>query len=54
MAFALDASVAVVPSQATNYAKRVRVRARREPFHVPTVFTAEGTNVPSLWNAVAF
>ena len=48
MAFVLDASVAVawvVPSQATDYAKRVRVRARREPFHVPTVFTAEVTNV---------
>ena len=48
MAFVLDASVAVawvVPSQATDYAKRVRVRGRREPFHVPTVFTAEVTNV---------
>ena len=48
MAFVLDASVAVawvVPSQATEYAKRIRLRARREAFHVPTVFAAEVTNV---------
>lgn len=48
MAFVLDASVAVawvVPSQATEYAKRIRLRAKREPFHVPMVFVAEVTNV---------
>ncbi|OGA52668.1 MAG: hypothetical protein A3G24_19045 [Betaproteobacteria bacterium RIFCSPLOWO2_12_FULL_62_13] len=48
MAFVLDASVAVawvVPSQANEYARRVRVRAKREPFHVPAVFPAEVTNV---------
>lgn len=48
MAFVLDASVAaawVAPSQATEYARRIRLRARREPFHVPTVFAAEVTNV---------
>ena len=48
MAFVLDASVAVawvVPSQATDYAKRIRLRAKGEPFHVPTVFIAEVTNV---------
>ena len=48
MAFVLDASVAaawVVPSEATGYAKRIRLRAKREAFHVPSVFTAEVTNV---------
>ena len=44
----LDASIAVawvVPSQATDYARRVRLRARREPYHVPAIFVAEVTNV---------
>ena len=44
----LDASIAVawvVPSQATDYAKRMRLRAKREPFHVPVIFAAEVTNV---------
>ncbi len=48
MAFVLDASVAiawVVPSQATAYARRLRLRARREPYHVPAIFAAEITNV---------
>jgi predicted nucleic acid-binding protein len=48
MAFVLDASVAVawvVPSQRTHYAARVRVRAKREPYHVPVIFGAEVTNV---------
>ena len=48
MAFVLDASIAtawVVPSQATQYAGRIRLRARREPFHVPSIFFAEVTNV---------
>ena len=48
MAFVLDASVAiawVVPSQATAYTKRIRLRAKREPYHVPAIFTAEVANV---------
>ena len=48
MAFVLDASVAiawVVASQATAYTKRMRLRARREPYHVPMIFVAEVTNV---------
>ena len=48
MAFVLDASVAVawvVPSQATEYGRRIRLRARREPFHVPELFAAEVANV---------
>jgi predicted nucleic acid-binding protein len=48
LAFILDASVAVawmVPSQATDYAKRIRLRARREAFHVPAIFGSEVTNV---------
>ena len=48
MAFVLDASIAVawvVPSQATDYARRVRVRAKREPYHVPSIFLAEVKNV---------
>lgn len=48
MAFVLDASVAiawVVSSQATPYTRRVRLRAKREPFHVPAIFTAEVANV---------
>lgn len=62
MAFILDASVAVawvVPSQATEYARRIRPRAKREPFHVPEIFTAEVANVlvalerPSILSAAA-
>lgn len=48
MAFVLDASIAiawVVSSQATAYTKRVRLRARREPYHVPAIFAPEITNV---------
>ncbi len=48
MAFVLDASVAiawVVSSQATAYTRRIRIRAKREPYHVPAIFTAEVTNV---------
>lgn len=48
MAFVLDASVAVarvVPSQANEYARRVRLRAKREPSHVPAVFAVEVANV---------
>jgi len=48
VAFVLDASVAVawvVPSQATGYAARIRVRAKRDSFHVPAIFPAEVANV---------
>jgi predicted nucleic acid-binding protein len=48
MAFVLDASIAaawVVPSQGTDYARRVRLKAKREPFHVPAIFAAEVANV---------
>ena len=48
MAFVLDASVAiawVVSSQATPYSRRIRLRAKREPYHVPAIFTAEVANV---------
>lgn len=48
MAFVLDASVAiawVVASQATAYTRRLRLRAKREPYHVPAIFAAEVTNV---------
>jgi predicted nucleic acid-binding protein len=48
VAFVLDASVAiawVVPTQATSYTRRIRLRAAREPFHVPVIFAAEVTNV---------
>lgn len=48
MAFVLDASVAiawVVASQATPYTRRIRLRAKREPFHVPAIFVVEVTNV---------
>lgn len=48
MAFVLDASIAiawVVASQATAYTRRIRLRARREPYHVPAIFAAEITNV---------
>lgn len=48
MAFVLDASVAiawVVPTQATPYTRRIRLQAKREPYHVPAIFAAEVTNV---------
>lgn len=48
MAFVLDASVAiawVVSSQATPYTRRIRLRAKREPYHVPAIFAAEVANV---------
>jgi len=48
VAFVLDASVAiawVVSSQATPYTRRVRLRAKREPYHVPAIFAAEVANV---------
>ena len=48
MAFVLDASVAiawVVPSQASAYTRRIRLRARREPYHVPVIFAVEVTHV---------
>ncbi len=48
MAFVLDASIAiawVVPGQATAYTRRIRLQAKREPYHVPTIFAAEVTNV---------
>ena len=48
MAFVLDASIAiawVVHSKASPYAKRIRLRARHEPFHVPCIFIAEVANV---------
>jgi predicted nucleic acid-binding protein len=48
MAFVLDASVAVawvVPSQATAYTRGMRLRAKREPYHVPEIFAVEVTNV---------
>ncbi|MEJ7670590.1 MAG: type II toxin-antitoxin system VapC family toxin [Casimicrobiaceae bacterium] len=48
MAFVLDASVAiawVVSSQATPYTQRIRLRAKREPYHVPAIFAAEVANV---------
>lgn len=48
MAFVLDASIAiawVVPNQATAYTRRIRLRAKREPYHVPAIFAAEITNV---------
>jgi predicted nucleic acid-binding protein len=48
VAFVLDASIAiawVVHSQATAYAKRIRLRAMREPYHVPCLFVLEVANV---------
>jgi predicted nucleic acid-binding protein len=48
VAFVLDASVAiawVVAPQSTPYTRRIRVRAKREPYHVPSIFMAEVANV---------
>lgn len=47
MAFVLDASVAVawvVATQASAYSRRIRLRARREPFHAPTLWRLEVVN----------
>jgi predicted nucleic acid-binding protein len=47
VAFVLDASVAVawfVRKQATAYTDRVRSMAKREPLHVPTVWSLEVAN----------
>jgi predicted nucleic acid-binding protein len=47
MAFVLDASVAVgwvVGRQATAYGRRLRLRARREPYHSPTLWRLETVN----------
>jgi predicted nucleic acid-binding protein len=48
VAFVLDASVAiawVVASQATAYTRRIRLKAKREPYHVPAIFVVEIANV---------
>ncbi|MCC7080451.1 MAG: type II toxin-antitoxin system VapC family toxin [Burkholderiales bacterium] len=48
MAFILDASVAigwVVGRQATAYSRRLRLRAKREPYHAPTLWRSEVVNV---------
>jgi predicted nucleic acid-binding protein len=34
-----------VSSQATPYTRRIRLQAKREPYHVPAIFAAEVTNV---------
>ena len=47
MAFVLDASVAVgwvVAKQATAYSRGIRLRARREPYHVPGLWRLEIVN----------
>jgi predicted nucleic acid-binding protein len=47
MAFVLDASVAVgwvVARQASAYSRRMRVRARREPYHAPALWRLEVAN----------
>ena len=47
MAFVLDASVAVgwvVAKQATAQGKRLRLRARREPYHAPSLWREEVVN----------
>jgi predicted nucleic acid-binding protein len=48
MAFVLDASVAiawVVGTQATAYSRAIRMRARREPYHAPSLWRQEVVNV---------
>ena len=48
MAFVLDASVAigwVVAAQASPYSRRLRLRAKREPYHAPTLWRLEVVNV---------
>ncbi len=47
MAFVLDASVAVgwgIATQASAYGRRIRLRARREPYHAPTLWRLEVVN----------
>ncbi len=47
MAFVLDASVAVgwvVARQASAYGRSIRLRARREPYHVPALWRLEVVN----------
>jgi len=47
MAFALDASIAlgwVVGRQASAYGRRIRLRARREPYHAPALWRLEVVN----------
>lgn len=47
MAFVLDASVAVgwvVAAQASAYGRRIRLRARREPYHAPSLWRLEVVN----------
>jgi predicted nucleic acid-binding protein len=47
MAFVLDASVAlgwVVARQASAYGRRMRLRARREPYHAPALWRLEVVN----------
>ncbi|OGA95145.1 MAG: hypothetical protein A3G27_10395 [Betaproteobacteria bacterium RIFCSPLOWO2_12_FULL_66_14] len=47
MAFVLDASVAlgwVVARQASAYSRRMRLRARREPYHAPALWRLEVVN----------
>ena len=50
MAFVLDASVAIawfVGKQATAYTNRLRLKARREPLHVPALWRLEVVN--AIW-----
>ena len=50
MAFVLDASVAIawfVGKQATAYTNRLRVKAKREPLHVPALWRLEVVN--AVW-----
>lgn len=47
MAFVLDASVAlgwVAAKQASAYGRRIRPRARREPYHAPALWRLEVVN----------
>ena len=47
MPFVLDASIAVgwvVAKQATAYGRRMRLRARREPYHAPALWRLEVAN----------
>ena len=47
MAFVLDASIAVgwvVARQASAHSRRLRLRARREPYHAPSLWRLETAN----------
>jgi predicted nucleic acid-binding protein len=47
MAFVLDASIAVgwvAAPQASAYSRRMRLRARREPYHAPSLWRLETAN----------